>query len=84
MRLVDAKRHDSLTSMLALQDFREIYTGLTIETFLADSAMDAYPIYSLLNEWNIHAFIDLDRTKTAKVNDLTFDKNGTPVCLAGF
>lgn len=84
VRLVDAKRHDSLTSMLALQDFQEIYPDLTIETFLADSAMDAYPIYSFLNERNIHAVIDLGRVKKIKVDDLTFDKNGTPICPAGF
>jgi hypothetical protein len=84
VRLVDAKRHDSLTSMLALQDFMEIYPDLKVETFLADSAMDAYPIYSLLNYWNINAVIDLGRTKPEKSNDLTFDKNGAPICPAGF
>ena len=85
VRLVDAKRHDSLSSMLALVDFQEVYPELTMQHFLADSAMDAGPIYSLLNEKNISAIIDLNTRNLPKEKqgDITFDKKGCPICPAG-
>jgi len=82
VRLVDAKRHDSLTSMLALTEFKELYPDFTIETFIGDSAMDCGPMYTLLQHMDIPAVIDLNKRSLARKpqDDITFDKNGRPVC----
>lgn len=85
VRLVDAKRHDSLTALLALQEFRELYPEFQMSAFLADAAMDNYPTYSLLHEWEIPAIIDLNShtNKRSSIGDITFDQKGTPICPAG-
>ena len=85
MRLVDAKRNDSLSSIPALIDFQEVYPDLTMKHFLGDSAIDAGPIYSLLNEKNISAIIDLNTRNLPKEKqgDITFDKKGCSICPAG-
>lgn len=61
LRLVDAKRHDSISAVVALAELRDLYPDLTIDTFLSDSASDNYPTYELLHHWNINADIDLNK-----------------------
>lgn len=82
VRLFEARRHDSISSMIALQEFQEIYPDLRIKHFLGDSAMDVNPIYTLLNRWDISAVIDLNghRGRKPKVGDIRFDQSGQPIC----
>ena len=74
VRLFEARRHDSISSMIALQEFQEIYPDLRIKYFLGDSAMDINPIYTLLNRRDISAVIDLNvhRGRKPKVEDIRF------------
>lgn len=58
----------------------------TIVTCLLDSAHDAYPIYDLLDAWNIEAIIDLNKRATGNAKyqgPLTLTKDGIPICPAG-
>ena len=84
VRLIDAKRHDSLAALMALQEFQELYPELDMSVFIADSAMDNQPTYYLLNEWRIPAIIDLNNRaeKRSAIGDISFNKKGTPICPA--
>jgi len=42
LRLVDAKRHDSISAVVALAEFRDLYPNLKVENFISDSASDNY------------------------------------------
>ncbi len=50
LRLVDAKRHDSISAVVALCEFRDLYPNLTVENFISDSASDNYATYELLDK----------------------------------
>ena len=86
LRLVDAKRHDSISAVVALAELRDLYPDLTIDTFLSDSASDNYPTYELLHHWNINAVIDLNKKNTGNnkyPSYLEITDKGVPVCPAG-
>ena len=85
IRLVDAKRHDSISAVVTLAELRDLYPGLTIETFISDSASDNYATYQLLNEWGINAVIALNKTNEGnrKFEQCLVNEKGTPVCPAG-
>jgi len=86
LRLVQASRHDSITGIVALAEFRKLHPDWHIDSFCGDSAHDALGIYGLLELWNIRAVIALNqRSKPGKLLDTDFSINqdGVPVCLAG-
>jgi hypothetical protein len=85
LRLVDAKRHDSISAVVALSEFRNLYPNLTVDTFISDSASDNYATYQLLNEWNINAVIALNNGKRGnfKYSKCLVNENGVPLCPAG-
>lgn len=85
LRFVGASRHDSVTGIVALAEFKTLSPQLTISNLVLDSANDNYPTYELCSEWNINPFIDLNPTcngiqKYPSYLHLT-DK-GIPVCMA--
>ena len=43
LRTVEARRHDSITTIFALQEIRELLPEITIRDVVFDSAMDNYP-----------------------------------------
>jgi hypothetical protein len=86
LRLVDAKRHDSVTAVFALAEFRDLYPALRVETFISDSASDNYATYELLDKWNINAVISLNQNNTGHFKyegPLTLNDDGTPICPGG-
>ena len=86
LRLVDAKRHDSVSAVVALAEFRDLYPSLTVENFISDSASDNYATYELLDDWRINAVIALNRINKGNFKyseHLTADENGIPVCPGG-
>lgn len=85
LRLVDARRHDSISAVVALAEFRDLYPLLTVDAFVSDSASDNYATYQLLNTWNIHAVIALNGKSKGnnKYAACTINDNGIPVCSAG-
>ena len=86
LRLLDAKRHDSVSAVIALAEFKDLYPNLTIGTFISDSASDNYATYELLNRWGINAVIALNKTNDGnrKFGECLVNDKGTPVCSAGY
>lgn len=83
LRLVDAKRHDSISAVVALAEFRDLYPDLSVDVFLSDSASDNYPTYELLDHWNINAVIDLNAKNKGNRKypaHLSIDDKGVPIC----
>ncbi len=85
LRIVDAKRHDSISAVVALAEFRDLYPSLIIDTFISDSASDNYATYELLDKWNINAIIALNKTNKGnqKYPQCLVNENGIPLCPAG-
>jgi len=86
IRFLDARRHDSVSGIIALSEFRHLNTGITIQNLCFDSANDNYPTYELCKEWRIQPFIDLnDKTGPSPSipGALSIDKDGTPLCPVG-
>jgi hypothetical protein len=86
VKLVDAKRHDSVSAVVALAEFRDLNPDIGIETFLSDSASDNRPTYELLEAWNINAVIALNDKRGSKPvlpQNIGIDKSGVPLCPAG-
>ena len=91
MRLVEAKRHDSVSAVVSLAEFRDLYPDLKVNTFIHDSACDNLATYELLHHWNINAVITLNEKGNYKFSKaefgypphISFDENGVPICPNG-
>jgi len=86
LRLLEASRHDSVSAVFALAEFRELNPNLHINTFISDSASDNYATYKLLNHWDINAVIALNTKNKGNFQfppALNIDHNGTPICPGG-
>jgi hypothetical protein len=86
LRLVDAKRHDSVSAVVALAEFKDLYPNLTVDTFIHDSAADNYPTYELLNHWDIDAVIALNAKNKGNFKypkHLSINEKGVPICPGG-
>ena len=86
IRFVDARRHDSVTALVSLAEFRKLHPDFKINNLCLDSANDNYPTYELCEKWSINPFIDLNANRGASKSipdHITIDKDGTPLCHAG-
>lgn len=86
-KLTNAKRHDSLNFLYAIDDFGRHCLGLSPENICLDSAHDNMPTYELLEHWGINALIDINgRSKhsPSAPDDISFDKDAIPHCRGGF
>lgn len=88
MRIVQASRHDSITTVFALRDIHNLYPNIKFKNFLADGAMDKYPIYDLVNHYGLVPFIPLNERTELKQNVqhpgvLCYDDNDNPICHGG-
>ncbi len=87
LRFTSAARHDSVSGLVTLQEFRRHAPDIPIDSLCLDSANDNYPTYELLQKWGIKPFIDLNsqRGRPKSIPDsIKIDKDGTPICNAGF
>ena len=85
-RFVSAKRHDSVTAVVALAELREVTPSLAIKNICLDSGNDNYPTYELCNTWNYIPFIDLNgnRGKPSTLPPaLSINEQGVPICQSG-
>jgi hypothetical protein len=85
IKLVQANRHDSATTVYALTDIFRLFPDLRFKSFLADGAMDNYPTYELLKHLKMVPFIALDARTKAKLSYphpdvVSFDEQKRPVC----
>lgn len=86
LRFVEASRHDSITGIVALAEFRELLTKLKISNYVLDSANDNYPTYELCSKWNINPFIDLNsknKGNSKYPTALSINEKGVPICIGG-
>lgn len=86
LRMVQASRHDSISSIVSLAEFRALHPEFNISTFCGDSAHDALPFYRLLDHWGIDPVIALNKRRRKDDSasaDYTINKDGVPVCLEG-
>ena len=83
LRIVDAKRHDSISAVVALAEFRDLYPELKIDTFISDSASDNYATYELLDHWGINAVIALNKKSKQQFPNFTLGDDGAPLCPGG-
>lgn len=85
-RFVSAKRHDSVTGVVALAELRDVIPSLDIKNVCLDSANDNYPNYELCKAWDYNPFIDLNsnRGKPSTLPPaLSINEYGVPICLSG-
>jgi len=86
LRIVDAKRHDSISALAALSEFGDRYPQLRAGAFISDSASDNQATYELLDFWGIDAVIALGKTNDGNFKypaPLRIEADGTPVCPSG-
>lgn len=85
LRIVEAKRHDSVSAVIALTELKEIYSDFRFKHFIGDSAFDNYPTYELLDKWFIAAIIALNKRAEAnyKYHQPILNDQGIPICQAG-
>ena len=86
IRIVQAKRHDSSTTIFAMNEFRQLFPQFTVKDVLFDGAMDNLPTYQLCRHWGIRPFIPLDDNSKLTEDNLPqgvvgFDNKGRPLCL---
>jgi hypothetical protein len=84
LRFVEARRHDSITGIVALAEFRELLPQFPISNYVLDSANDNYPTYELCSKWNINPFIDLNsknKGNSKYPTALEINDKGIPICI---
>lgn len=87
MNFTSAKRHDSINFLFAMDAFGRHEAGMQPTNICLDSAHDNLPTYELLEHWDINALIDINRrngTEDGIPEDISLDKDGHPLCQAGF
>jgi hypothetical protein len=85
LRLLEAKRHDSISAVVALAEFRDLHPELTIDTFISDSASDNNATYELLDSWGIDAVIALGKSNNGNSwykGEVVINDDGIPICPA--
>lgn len=85
-RFVGANRHNSVSGVVAIAEFRELCPDLPIHNILLDSAHDNYPTYHLCVEWNMIPFIDLNPSNNGNItypDVVTVNEKGVPICMEG-
>jgi len=83
-RVLEAKRHDSVSAVVSLQELKELSTDFKFNTFIGDSAFDNYPTYELLDHWKISPIIALNLRAKAnyKYYQPILNNKGIPICEA--
>lgn len=82
--LLPASRHDGRAFVETYAKFRAFCPDFHTERIQLDSAHDAMPIYKMLLEDKVAAFIDLNTRKTKfDWRDMKVTKDGRPICPEG-
>ena len=86
LKLAQASRHDSVTSLFALRNAKSLYKEFTFSEAQLDSAHDCYGVYKLLDFYNTEPFINLNEKNK---NNFFYQKtsisnDGIPVCNGNF
>lgn len=87
IRFLDARRHDSVSAIVSLREFKTINPDIPVKNLCLDSAHDNYATYGLCQKWKLRPFIDLNSNRGRQDSIpgfLSIDDDGTPLCMAGF
>jgi len=77
----DKEIGDSVALRPVLSDYFEAHKDIHHATFLADSALDSYDIYSMLkNEFGFARAVIPMNARNSKASNSSFDASGTPIC----
>lgn len=84
-RLYRASKHDSVLFVSTFHELQHWYPNWKISEAILDSALDAFPIYEMLERYDISAIIDLNprRTKKFTYHGMDINLDGVPVCSIG-
>jgi len=84
-RLYRANKHDAVLFVSTYHELSHWYPEWRIRESILDSAFDAYPIYEMLEQYDVSGIIDLNprRSKQFIYNDMDINLNGVPVCPLG-
>lgn len=85
IRILEARRHDSVSAVIGLAELKELYPNFKFKYFIGDSAFDNKPTYQLLDIWNISAIIALNKRAEANYQyyQPELNNSGIPICQAG-
>jgi hypothetical protein len=87
MKFLSAKRHDSICFFHAVDELGRHMPAVSPANICLDSAHDNIATYELLERWDINALIDINGRNsscTGFPEDISLNKNGLPLCMAGF
>lgn len=84
-RLYRASKHDSLLFVSTFHELLHWYPDWTFGESILDAAFDAFPIYEMLEQYDVSAIIDLNprRSKQFTYRDMDINLDGVPVCPIG-
>ncbi|WP_408010524.1 DDE transposase [Pseudalkalibacillus sp. A8] len=84
-RMYRASKHDSVLFISTFHELLYWYPNWKIGECILDSALDAYPIYEMLEHYDVSAIIDLNprRSKHFVYNEMNINLDGVPVCPIG-
>lgn len=84
-RLYRASKHDSVLFVSTFHELRHWYSDWKIGEVILDSALDAFPIYEMLEHYDVSAIIDLNprRSKQFQHKQMAINLKGVPVCPIG-
>lgn len=85
-RLQPASRHDAVSLVLSMMEFKQRFNLGIIDKVLLDAAHDAEAIYLLLDHQDMEPFIDLNnrsKKNTATDSDIQISPMGIPICPIG-
>lgn len=84
-RLYRASKHDSVLFVSTFHELRHWYSDWKIGEVILDSALDAFPIYEMLEHYDVSAIIDLNprRSKQFQHKQMDINLKGVPVCPIG-
>lgn len=84
-RLYRASKHDSVLFVSTFHELRHWYPNWKFGEAILDSALDAYPIYDMLEHYDVSAIIDLNprRTKQFTYKEMDIGLDGVPICPIG-
>lgn len=84
-RLYRASKHDSVLFVSTFHELQHWYSDWKFGEVILDSALDAFPIYEMLEHYDISAIIDLNprRSKQFQHKQMDINLKGVPVCPIG-
>ncbi len=84
-RMYRASKHDSVLFVSTFHELKHWYPDWTFGEVILDSALDAYPIYEMLEHHDVSAIINLNprRSKQFIYNEMDMNLDGVPICPIG-